>query len=302
MKRNHLGIAISTIAVCIIAGLVCVSCANIFEHEKSQVSDEISQEESFDNLINDLQQMTEAFMLANNNPTTRKNWFSRLWDAVKADVKVITNWNYWHPHPDCALVIPIQDTSAASSNAYYNEGFIIPVYDDDDNVINTVDSLSRVYAYAEEKYSIARAHNAAVLGMIKSNSFDPNSTLNTVIGIRNAVIELGITTLDKSPEESANYVDEFMSNNYSNLSGTTKPSTENDRAVYLIDNYLENVQQLNSPETVKSYTKNYIETIENDTFFTDSEINKVLKQYVIEMVGLGAASYDLWYHISMINQ
>lgn len=307
MRRIHLGIVISAILICIISGVLCISCTNMFETENTQTTKETSQLESFDNLINNLQQMSEKFMISNNIvPSTRASWFGRLWRAVKADVRSIFKWNEKHPHPELMMEIAVQDTGTSSYMAYYADGFVIPVYDDDNQASFVVDSLSSIYAYSEEKHSFATAHNAAVLGMIKSNSFDPNSTLNTILGIRNVIKELGIIQANESVEDAVAFVDEFLSDYYEHsdkhLVLPTKPKDEDQMVAYLIDYYFENVQQLTSPESVRSYTREYIETVQSDAFFTHSEDNAARKQYVTEMVGLGAASFDLWYHIAKIEK
>lgn len=285
------------IGVIALSFLLSTSIASCTE---SRESTELNQQEnSFDALVKELDQMTDEFMASENvMPGTRASWFRRFFHAIGADLSAI--WKEINHNVDIkGPSVVIQHVADASSRSYYELVEEIPVYDAfTATQKERFDSLQAVYPLDSLNLDIAHTHNALILQMIKDNSWHPEDIDELVTSTVNTIKRIGVDTSGASNSERVTYLTQFMADYKSNplVLPTSKPLATTYPMNYLINNYLYNIQNLDNPQIVKRYTNVYIHRIEN-SMYEGRRLTERDKQNTIDIIKLTCASYDLWYHI-----
>lgn len=298
MKKSKLILlAITLIAIGISTSWILTSC------NESNETENLKHHQAFDDLIKDLDDMTKEFMMSENiTPGTRSNWFKRFFNAVGADVSA-----FWYDI--CHTVNPTGPTfymdhvSSASSKAYHDLVLIKPDYCEYSPIQKEIfDSLQVSFSYIPESNNIGNAHNAVILEMIKNDSWEPENTIELVTSSVNTCKKLSIDVSDKPIQEIANSVDECILNYYTNpeFSIDNAPIQHDDEAKYLIEYYLYIIQSISTPHQVSRYTDSYIAII-NDTCNQSLKLTDDQKQNVIDAIKVACASFDLWYHMTIID-
>ena len=298
-KKKFIFMAIALISITLSTSWILISC------DESNETINYEQKQSFDNLIKELDDMNEEFMLSENitNKTTR-GWFSKFFKAVCADVAAI--WYEINHNVDIkGPKVYTTKVSSASCAAYYE---LVPdsyqYYNYTYQQKEMFDSLKMSYAYIPENNNIAIAHNAVILEMIKDNLWKPANTVELVANNINTSKKIGVKVSDEPIQEIANSVDELIFNYDSNppFRFETKPVPTNisDIPKFLIESYLYNIQNLTTPDQVSRYTSLYITSLYNP-HNQIYQLPEEQKQKVIEVIRLANSSFDLWYHMSIID-
>lgn len=269
------------------------SCSGIQDVECQQTNDKY-----YSQLKNELDSMSADFMNSHRSTMETRGFFSKLWNAVKADVNAISDYNAKHRNSFFGVIIPLQETATASSAAFYGEEFRLPSYARSKAVRTVVDSLSSVYAYSSANPTYSDAHNSVILALIKDDAFKPNDLYTTAQRIKYNARLLRIRHTDGPIENTVSLVENLLDND--NMAEEPNLMTDFDAwGINILESYLDYVTNLENINDIKEYTDEYIQLVDSSPIL--HVMGEERMEHLLGLIRMTASSYDLWYHLSELS-
>ncbi len=283
---------ISIIAVCAIV-LILMSVACSSDNMKTPLTEKKDQDIAFIELNENIKGYCSSFIGMQKTSRGDHGW-GKFRDALKADHGGYSNGG---------AIISIsasrkrwKDLQAEQKATLVEERYII-TEEYHDFIESKIDSLIAVYK--NDELNIGALHNATILQSIITDDMEYTSTAELVSSVISSLASFDISFPDVDINQTALEIDNFFENIYStdvtvmynNLS-EIKPECQQEFEI--ISQYLETIDQLDSMETIDSFTDGF------RTIVAKSDLSSEKKEIIQENITVAPASLKLWQFVDQI--
>ena len=272
----------------LLTSAACLSVCSCNTNEPKAVTENPA--DAFEELNANLQDYNAEFEL--HYPQTRRNFFRKLVDFVKADFGGVSAYQP-DSRVDGGKIGSTATFSISASVDSWTEGFIVPVEDLalDDESRSALESL---YDTSFSQYeNLGYYHNRVIYELLEEKPEAFSDKKAFVIAVVEKLDEIGIETPASEINNICNQLDSYKTNilNESNdvmFDNLIALKPEKADEINIMRSYFETVAKCTTTEDVREYSK-AVKAIIND-----SDIDTEAKVEMIANVSVGEASFTLW--------